>query len=575
MSGRGIGGFGSQTNMNVPEGFAQDAFTWKNMARLIVDGLANSWFTDLPLVGVSDSLSSAEKSEMKLIQELKPEFLGEDETLILENSYRSYSDFGEQIPIDESPLGQKLIRVLERLALSWSFREERVEVTPLSGFLLPSLKLEGSGQWLTYFGMPFDQVFKIFRDVSGKERILWSSDILAATRPFEHVTVMFARASDTGERFRIQNDAQAIKNGGLTLGQLGLRINLPVILKWLMYLAETPFPSNILSFSRPIAFGEKFPKESLPIPYFINKKNSRVAGAYEQHSQGFNGSAALMPNVIEAGWILENMSDDDLATCLTIASNGLTRMMTILEDGYINHNTSESSICWDVVLGSAVTLDSDCEFGKEALGLSTWIPVSRIGLKLNSTYRDAPDALRLNNFESLESISLNGAGPYVANCINSLVFSHLLNSEFYYMIDRLLEAAYLMDVEFQSTNALSNWGIALYKRGNIDEAIDKFKLALSREDRYAENEASWWLSKIYGELGENQLALEFKRRCDLAGGYEPAISIIDQEDQRTDSLEVSSIDLGESNSQAYFCSNCGIAFRVPSNFCSNCGARRG
>ncbi len=574
MSGKGIGGFGSQRTMNVPEGFTPEAFTWMNMARKIVDGLADSWFENLKPIPVSKSLTVGEKTEIDLMKSFMPFFLEEEETKVLKPSFDKLSDLGEPVPIDESPLGKKLINVLSENNFTWNFREERVELNAVSGFLMPSLKLEGAGQWGTYFGMPFDQVFKVYRDSNGKERILWSADLLAATRPFEQLNKFYGRDEETDERYQIVNDPEALKKGGLTFGQWSTRIHVPIMLKWLFYLSETPFPSNILNFSRSLSFGEDFPEEIIPKPYFLNKTNSRVSGAFELNEQGYLASAAKMPNVIEAGWVIEDMTNDQLSTSINIASTGLTRMMTILEDGYLNHSAAGTQFTWHEALRSALLLDSDCELGQDAMGLSAWIPVSRVGFILNDTYLKAPDALNSGDLGDLEEISFNGAGPLVVNCINSLVFSHLMNSEFYYLIDRLLEAAVLMDVGDESTNALSNWGIALYKRGEIDAAVNKFEKALAREDKTSEAEASWWLSKIYEEKGDVTKASKYQDRCSLAGGYDHSTGFEPKGSPTNTALGLnkgSDTDvLGKSN----FCSNCGSAFQALVNFCSNCGARR-
>jgi tetratricopeptide (TPR) repeat protein len=281
-----------------------------------------------------------------------------------------------------------------------------------------------------------------------------------------------------------------------------------------------------------------------------------------------------MPNVIEAGWIIEDMSEEDLNVCINIASSGLTRMMTILEDGYLNHSSADSQFGWDEALRSAVVLDSDCEYGINAAGLSTWIPVCRVGFALNDTYIKAPHALKSSALGELEEISFNGAGPLVANCINSLVFSHLIDSEYYYMIDRLLEAAFLLNVGEESTNALSNWGIAMYKRGELDEAVSKFEQALAREDKYAEAEASWWLAKIYTELGNVKKSIEFEKRCLEAGGYGESKGFEPESKSKIGSPSSDKSNGSGLIGQSKFCSNCGSAFQEIAIFCSNCGTKR-
>ena len=78
-----------------------------------------------------------------------------------------------------------------------------------------------------------------------------------------------------------------------------------------------------------------------------------------------------------------------------------------------------------------------------------------------------------------------------------------------------------MDVKDQSTNAMSNWGVSYYLRGRFDSAIAAFDIALDRKDKFAENEASFYLSKIYEKQGDVVKSEEYRKRCDAAGGYEP------------------------------------------------------
>jgi tetratricopeptide (TPR) repeat protein len=556
--------------MQTPEGFTQEAYSWMNMAKVITDSLADSWFEHLGPVPISSSLSRNELGDKSVLQYFMPFFFGEEETKVLPTPFKDFSDLGEPVVLDESPLGKKLIKLLKQEGVTWDFKEERLPLTEFEGVLLPSLKHEGRGQWGTFFGMPYDQSFRIYKSrKSGKEVILWGADILAATRPFEHLTVRYGYDEQTNERYMIRNDEKKIAAGGITFGQWSTRIFIPALLKRLFYLGETPFPSNILDFPRTMAYGEEFPESLFPNPYFMHKKKSRVSGAYDENREGFLTSAANLTDVIEAGWLIQDMAEDQLSKCVSVASNGLTKMLTILEDGYLNHNTNLSQVIWDEALGSGVTLDEHCEYGGNSLGLSTWIPVPRIGIALYDTYERAPEALRDDNFAELEDISFNGVGPLVANCINSFVFSHLIDTEFHYMIDRLLESAYLMDVGSESTNALSNWGIAYYKRGEFELAKAKFLLALEREDKYSEAEASWWLTKIFEMEGNTKKAKVYRDRCQIAGGYNPDTGEGDQTAMTLSGSENSKVE-----GSAKFCFNCGEPFVEAGKFCTNCGSKR-
>jgi hypothetical protein len=104
--------------------------------------------------------------------------------------------------------------------------------------------------------------------------------------------------------------------------------------------------------------------------------------------------------------------------------------------------------------------------------------------------------------------------------LNTLIYSEYLPSKNWEAIDRLYHEYETSDVGQQSTNLMSNYGIALYLQGKIDEAIAQFEKTLDREDRFAEREASWFLSHIFKETGDVAKWESYKQRCSFAGGYE-------------------------------------------------------
>jgi hypothetical protein len=91
MAGKGIGGFGSQKKMLVPEGFSESSLTWLNMARVIVDGLADSWFEDLQPVSISNYLTPAESLEIGYLRSSIPEYFGEPEVNVLPSRVENYN----------------------------------------------------------------------------------------------------------------------------------------------------------------------------------------------------------------------------------------------------------------------------------------------------------------------------------------------------------------------------------------------------------------------------------------------------------------------------------------------------
>jgi len=105
------------------------------------------------------------------------------------------------------------------------------------------------------------------------------------------------------------------------------------------------------------------------------------------------------------------------------------------------------------------------------------------------------------------------------NTINSLIYGFLIPEKQWGKIEHFVQMAIEQNAPDQTTNAISNGAIALYLQGKVNESIERFEMALSREDKFAESEASWWLSQIYKDQGNKELYKEFKSRSKKAGGY--------------------------------------------------------
>jgi tetratricopeptide (TPR) repeat protein len=101
------------------------------------------------------------------------------------------------------------------------------------------------------------------------------------------------------------------------------------------------------------------------------------------------------------------------------------------------------------------------------------------------------------------------------------MYSIFIPNEYWGAFDFYAPTAFRLDVKDQSTNAMSNWGVAHYIQGNFEMAIKCFEIALDREDKFAEDEASFYLSKIYEKQGDLAKSEEYRKRCEAAGGYEP------------------------------------------------------
>jgi hypothetical protein len=108
-----------------------------------------------------------------------------------------------------------------------------------------------------------------------------------------------------------------------------------------------------------------------------------------------------------------------------------------------------------------------------------------------------------------------------ANCANTLIFSYLIPEEKWEEIDKYVSLGAANDAGAATTGLISNSAISLYMRGNPDDAVKQFKVALERPDKAANTEAYWWLSKIFAEKNEVSISENYYTMCQQAGGYTP------------------------------------------------------
>jgi tetratricopeptide (TPR) repeat protein len=109
----------------------------------------------------------------------------------------------------------------------------------------------------------------------------------------------------------------------------------------------------------------------------------------------------------------------------------------------------------------------------------------------------------------------------VAACLNDGIFFSMIPAEAWGGVDFYAPIAFALNVKDQSTNAMSNWGVAYFLQGNFELAKVAFEIALDRDDKFADDEASFYLSKIYEQEGDLLKSEEYRKRCEAAGGYEP------------------------------------------------------
>lgn len=555
--------------------FTEKAFSWSNLSLDVVSGTASQWFEQCGISTVEAEIHRRGRTiKSELVSTVWPTFFGESANPAISGLVVEDSDFGDLVPISQSPLGQKLIGLLSRLGVAWEYQHQ-IAIGPSSEgvgsmtFIEDTSQTEGLGRWANQFGTPYQQSFKVYRDSAGKESILWSAQVLVANRPYRHIVERDMGEVD-GDSIYWEISSEDLARGHLTQGEMAEFIHIPEFAKRAFYLAETPFPSTpFMALSRSLAFGET-DSSFFPRPVVIYERDAHSWGRTRtESSDGFSFFGSLFPTVVRMGWVLPDMSDEDLATVVPVVSDGLSRISTLVEDGYRNFNRPDYPAAFDYFLDSAAALRQEYSAGGSAGGLSCWIPVSLVGYELEDTFElakyiwtnsesNSPERLE----ELLGRIAENGTGLVVSNAINDLVFSYLVPNGQYSEAQFLLELVELMPAGVQSVNAFSNHGIVLFKLGLLDEAVEKFLEALSSPTKFAEAEASYYLAAIYESQGNVSEANVFRSRCEAAGGY-----------STEDGVEVVAPAESSQVSAPKFCSECGTAIVSGAKFCANCGHR--
>jgi tetratricopeptide (TPR) repeat protein len=572
-------GLGSSKTPKYPDGFSEGSLSWSALSRTIVESLADLWFDAYGPVPILESMSKEAALDPKKFFDLFAPFLfGDNPVKIIPTFKKEYEDFGEIQKIDESPLGKSLIATLDKLGVIW-FYETAYPLDETTSIEMLDAHDEGIAQWTSYFGMPVQQRFRVYKDKKGVETIVWFSQVLAATRPFEHLRIRSFEVD--GEKYESEVDEEEVSKGALTFGQWSTEFFIPSLAKKLFYLAETQFPSSLFSLPRTSAYSG-LDEAKLPVPFLVNERRASAVGVFSDEGDSLLVTSTLLPNVISMGWAFTASDHESLDIIISRISDGLVRISSYLEDGYLNCNEPDNPYQFNRVVLSATVFDEECEAQQSALGLSRWIPVIRVGFLLNESnvrgaaaneaYGKGRDDKHRSEFAWLAE---DGAGAFVASAINTLVYSWLISEKRWDEIDRLLDAAARLNVKDQSTNALSNWAISYHLRGDEDTAIRIFGEALEREDRYAEREATYFLALIWDSKGDKKKADEYRARCDAAGGYSSPDFMSLESGTEPSADKTRPLGKTSDNTRSKFCTSCGAKFATDvSRFCGECGTQR-
>ena len=516
--------FGIEAKFTNAEGMSENALRWETLARPITGPLAQDWFADLEPISVLRAIEPRTVNEglFQIITPFSNNKVPTDENVnkIIPELIREQSEFGESLLIKDTYLGKQTILALEKAGVTWIYEGDNGSTEAILN------ETKAVAMWLSAFGLPVVQSFEIFSR-NGEEFCYWSAPQLIATRAFEHIYTMELAGDEDGSKEIFTSGDPESDNLDLTFGEWSTHIYIPILSQSLFYLAETPFPSSMSSLPRHLAFSG-LDIQKLPIPRLRIRRNEFVFGAIDN---GFKNSqpesdGSHFPMVIDFGWEFNCTETDEIIMVLNNITNGLTNISTYLEDGFLNHVDSKSSFSWDWALFAACVFNSNYVEGEYHFGFSYWLPATFAGAVANSSrvlHAKLDKASGDDRIRLVQELAFGGVGYSAACAINTLVFSYLRNIEdTEWFCDHLLDSAVRLDILNESTNALSNWGIIKFENGELSEAKQKFEAALDRQDRYAEAEASHYLSLIFAQENNLELSERFKQRCQAAGGYEPS-----------------------------------------------------
>ncbi len=573
-----IGGGGS-TNLGKSQ--QEEGSPWQKLSLALVDGNADSWFEDYGLISLEDQYSSeptyhaegarllshAARANLNII----PQFEVVDGTQ------------GELESIPDTKLGQAIVGYLEAKGVAMEYKT----LWPISHEAQVELDVKHrlDGQWGTEKSTPFIQSLEIYKDSNGKTTAYWFVDLLASPVPLESFN-SFEVIGDDGE---VATYSFPPEQDGWTVGKLSTKLQIPVLIKQLAYLSESPFPSTqIMSFSRNMAFAD-VPNEARPIPFFCLRKNGLVQGYSKTLSKGLAGrgiryDGSLFPDAIQFGWRFDEESIPHLAKIMPVIVDGCTYAMSTVEDGFENYRDRDYPAPWDDVVGSPCNNMVDYESRGSRLAAPQWVPNTHIGeitTQTQDVYSEAAAFISSGNthdaLERLNTLANDGAGPFLIHGINTLIYSFLLpklkeEPESISNVRYLARQNIGQGMLDQSTNSMSNLGIAYYLVGDLERSEETLLEALEQKDKYAESEASYFLSLVYSAQGQDDLASHYKARSDAAGGYEPPEWLMGKQasGMNSDSKLTKSVP-----HQSAFCSSCGFKFTSEEQkFCPNCGNPR-
>ena len=506
---------------------------WPFVGRTLTNDLADSWFEEFTAKSVRNSLPAAETAYDEKAESML------DASLIVKNEFNLIPQFSidlenlgyNLVPILQSTLGVKLMEVLKANGITFQLETQLM----LNDFEYVDIAEESALRmylgWDTDLGTRFNQIFQIYTKEGGQEYCYWHSAVLYASRPLLPRRTCEVRSglegSDATKEITLTEDE--IERGVMTFEQWSTKIHLPWLAKTLFYLAENPVRGTFFSLPRSTAFPD-LEQVRWPIPHIQIEKKVQLLTIGTQ-SDGLKtklvAEPVLAPEQFQMGWLFGDSEPDVLWKVIHPITNGLVRISSYLQDGFLNHNDFGSDLNFDAVVLSGNQFESRFAESASQGAYYRWIPTTEVFGLLEDTKQAWESSSDPGKSPSQRAsiyawIADEGIGNVeVASSINEGIIQSLIPEQNWSAIEFYAPIALQMNVKDQSTKAMSNWGIAFYLQGKIELAIAAFEIVLDREDKFAENEACFYLSEIFEKQGELTKSNHYRKRCEAAGGYEP------------------------------------------------------
>jgi hypothetical protein len=561
--------FDSEENSNSHQTSESDSL-WESHQQGLVELNSNAWFEALGVVRIQERFADQIKQQEET-HDYSWYFNGKNEASVVPGMEVDFQNLGEPQDLENSRLGKAVISELSNLGVSFSFGESEQSSQ--------ASKHELITYWTTQSGRPFIQHFQVFRNEQGEETGFWFVQLLASPVPL--TSDRGGVSVEEGQIISVAIPEQDIERGLLSYGEVSSKIHIPVLLKKLAYMGETPFPSNqLFTLSRDLAF-PNVPEVIRPTPSFAILRDSRfLSFSSDDNFSTDSLTSGIAAEMVVFGWRFPIAQDEHVPNFLQTMIEGCSSAVSTIEDGFTNFTREDSLLDYDSVLANpCIHLDGFMSEGSR-LGGPRWIPVTMLGDKFNASkerFQRANDLLAARDPDylgELFEIYDDGVGSEViAKAINAIVHQSIIpelapNPETLKACAQILQQAINLNVPAESTQALVYMGLARLLCGEIDGAREALEESTKRPDGKESPEAKHYLSLLFRKIGDSKLEAKWAAESKAAGGFLAAAFIAED-------LGLSSQSNGSSTSPTgHFCPNCGSEFKDEDSRCKTCGANR-